>query len=37
MDIEDTLKTYRLFSGSYDLLFGPVFHPGTQGRGAHRQ
>lgn len=30
MDIEDTLKTYRLFSGSYDLLFGPVFHPGRK-------
>jgi phosphatidylethanolamine/phosphatidyl-N-methylethanolamine N-methyltransferase len=30
MDLEDTLKTYRLFSGSYDLLFGPVFHPGRK-------
>ncbi len=30
MDIEDTLKTYRLFSGSYDLVFGPVFHPGRK-------
>jgi phosphatidylethanolamine/phosphatidyl-N-methylethanolamine N-methyltransferase len=30
MELEDTLKTYRLFSGSYDLLFGPVFHPGRK-------
>ena len=30
MDLEDTLRTYRLFSGSYDLLFGPVFHPGRK-------
>src|SRR5258708_13571386 len=30
MNLEDTLKTYRLFSGSYALLFGPVFHPGRK-------
>ncbi len=30
MDIEDTLRAYRLFSGSYDLVFGPVFHPGRK-------
>jgi phosphatidylethanolamine/phosphatidyl-N-methylethanolamine N-methyltransferase len=30
MDIQDTLRTYRLFSGSYDLVFGPVFHPGRK-------
>ena len=30
MDLEDTLKTYRLFSGSYDLVFGPLFHPGRK-------
>jgi phosphatidylethanolamine/phosphatidyl-N-methylethanolamine N-methyltransferase len=30
MDLEDTLRTYRLFSGSYDLVFGPVFHPGRK-------
>ena len=30
MNIEDTLRTYRLFSGSYDLVFGPVFHPGRK-------
>ncbi len=30
MQLEDTLKTYRLFSGSYDLVFGPVFHPGRK-------
>jgi len=28
MDLHDTLRTYRLFSGSYDIVFGPVFHPG---------
>lgn len=30
MDLQDTLRTYRLFSGSYDLVFGPVFHPGRK-------
>src|ERR1700726_1981464 len=30
MDLHDTIRTYRLFSGSYDLLFGPVFHPGRK-------
>jgi phosphatidylethanolamine/phosphatidyl-N-methylethanolamine N-methyltransferase len=30
MDLQDTLKTYRLFSGSYDYVFGPVFHPGRK-------
>ncbi len=30
MDLNDTIRTYRLFSGSYDLLFGPVFHPGRK-------
>jgi phosphatidylethanolamine/phosphatidyl-N-methylethanolamine N-methyltransferase len=30
MDLEDTLKTYRLFAGPYDLVFGPVFHPGRK-------
>ena len=30
MDLEDTVRTYRLFSGSYDLVFGPVFHPGRK-------
>jgi phosphatidylethanolamine/phosphatidyl-N-methylethanolamine N-methyltransferase len=30
MDLQDTLKTYRLFSGSYDLVFGPIFHPGRK-------
>jgi phosphatidylethanolamine/phosphatidyl-N-methylethanolamine N-methyltransferase len=30
MDLQDTLKTYRLFSGSYDFVFGPVFHPGRK-------
>src|SRR5215472_14777968 len=30
MDLQDTIKTYRLFSGSYDFVFGPVFHPGRK-------
>jgi phosphatidylethanolamine/phosphatidyl-N-methylethanolamine N-methyltransferase len=30
MDLQDTLRTYRLFSGSYDFVFGPVFHPGRK-------
>jgi phosphatidylethanolamine/phosphatidyl-N-methylethanolamine N-methyltransferase len=30
MDLQDTVKTYRLFSGSYDFVFGPVFHPGRK-------
>jgi phosphatidylethanolamine/phosphatidyl-N-methylethanolamine N-methyltransferase len=30
MELQDTLRTYRLFSGSYDLVFGPVFHPGRK-------
>ena len=30
MDLQDTIRTYRLFSGSYDLVFGPVFHLGRK-------
>jgi len=30
MDLQDTLRTYRLYSGSYDLVFGPIFHPGRK-------
>ncbi len=30
MDLQDTLRTYRLFSGSYDFVFGPLFHPGRK-------
>jgi phosphatidylethanolamine/phosphatidyl-N-methylethanolamine N-methyltransferase len=30
VDIEDAVRTYRLFSGSYDLVFGPLFHPGRK-------
>ena len=30
MDLRDTIRTYRLFSGSYDFIFGPVFHPGRK-------
>ena len=30
MDLQDTLKTYRLFAGPYDLFFGPIFHPGRK-------
>ena len=30
MDLRDTIRTYRLFSGSYDIVFGPVFHIGRK-------
>jgi phosphatidylethanolamine/phosphatidyl-N-methylethanolamine N-methyltransferase len=30
MDLRDTIRTYRLVSGSYDIVFGPVFHPGRK-------
>jgi phosphatidylethanolamine/phosphatidyl-N-methylethanolamine N-methyltransferase len=30
MDLQDTLKTYRAFSGTYDVVFGPVFHIGRK-------
>src|SRR5271155_1191043 len=30
MDLHDTHQTYRLFSVYYDLVFGPVFHPGRK-------
>ena len=37
MDLHDTIRTYRLFSGSYDIVFGPGLSPGAEGGGAHRQ
>ena len=30
MDLQDAVRTYRLFAGPYDLVFGPVFHPGRK-------
>jgi phosphatidylethanolamine/phosphatidyl-N-methylethanolamine N-methyltransferase len=30
MELRDTIRTYRLVSGSYDYIFGPVFHPGRK-------
>src|SRR5579863_9217718 len=30
MNLDDTLRTYRLFAGPYDLVFGPIFHPGRK-------
>jgi phosphatidylethanolamine/phosphatidyl-N-methylethanolamine N-methyltransferase len=30
LELHDTLRTYRLFAGSYDLVFGPIFHPGRR-------
>ena len=30
MDLQDTLRTYRAFSGTYDVVFGPVFHIGRK-------
>lgn len=30
MELQDTLKTYRFYAGSYDFVFGPLFHPGRK-------
>ena len=30
MELQDTLRTYRLFAAPYDLVFGPIFHPGRK-------
>lgn len=30
MELHDTLRTYRLFASSYDVVFGPIFHPGRK-------
>jgi phosphatidylethanolamine/phosphatidyl-N-methylethanolamine N-methyltransferase len=30
MELQDAVRTYRLFAGPYDLVFGPVFHPGRK-------
>jgi phosphatidylethanolamine/phosphatidyl-N-methylethanolamine N-methyltransferase len=30
LQLHDTLRTYRLFAGSYDVVFGPIFHPGRR-------
>lgn len=30
LDLQDTLRTYRRFAGSYDIVFGPIFHPGRK-------
>src|SRR5262249_4386753 len=30
MDLQDTIRTYPLVSGPYDIVFGPVFHPGRK-------
>src|SRR5207248_7757290 len=30
MDLRDTIRTYGFLSGSYDIVFGPVFHPGRK-------
>src|ERR1700689_4465972 len=30
MELQDTLRTYRLLAGPYDLGLGPVFHPGRK-------
>jgi len=30
LELQDTLRTYRLFAGSYDFVFGPIFHPGRK-------
>ena len=30
LELQDTLRTYRRFAGSYDIVFGPIFHPGRK-------
>jgi len=30
MHLRDTIRTYGLLSGSYDVVFGPAFHPGRK-------
>ena len=30
MHLRDTIRTYNLLSGSYDVVFGPAFHPGRK-------
>jgi phosphatidylethanolamine/phosphatidyl-N-methylethanolamine N-methyltransferase len=30
VELQDTIKTYRLYSHSYDVVFGPIFHPGRK-------
>src|SRR5260370_4491590 len=30
MDLHDTIRTYRLFAGSCDIVFGSVLHPGRK-------
>lgn len=30
MDLRDTIRTYGVLSGSYDFVFGPLFHPGRR-------
>jgi phosphatidylethanolamine/phosphatidyl-N-methylethanolamine N-methyltransferase len=30
LDLQNTLRTYRRYAGSYDIVFGPLFHPGRR-------
>ncbi len=30
VELQDTIRTYRRVSGSYDVVFGPIFHPGRK-------
>jgi len=30
LDLQNTLRTYRRYAGSYDIVFGPLFHPGRK-------
>jgi phosphatidylethanolamine/phosphatidyl-N-methylethanolamine N-methyltransferase len=30
MELRDTIRTYGFLSRSYDIVFGPVFHPGRK-------
>jgi len=30
MNLDDTLRAYRTYASTYDVLFGPLFHPGRR-------
>lgn len=30
MNLDDTVRTYRNFSAAYDIVFGPITHPGRR-------
>jgi phosphatidylethanolamine/phosphatidyl-N-methylethanolamine N-methyltransferase len=30
VELQDTLRTYKLYARGYDIMFGPIFHPGRK-------